>query len=93
MYLEINQMIYKQGSKIFYLTPPNVSGYITSFRPFSHKRRLACCSNMAPRPLKNKSTIEKGAIAPVPTTTGRQRTLTTKQQLLRKYMRSVALFL
>jgi hypothetical protein len=39
---------------------------------------------MAPRSSKNKSTTEKGGIAPIQTTTGRQRTQSTKQQLLRK---------
>ena len=37
---------------------------------------------MAPRTSKNKANAEKGAITPVPNTTGRQRTMSTKQQLL-----------
>ena len=81
MYLKINQAEINTATLYFLFNPPKVS-FTTG--PLSVPSHTNTGFNMAPRTSKNKSNAEKGAIAPVPTTTGRQRTMSTKQQLLRK---------
>lgn len=83
MFLKFNQTINQHGHLFFLFNPhaPKSNVYCdTNFLPFLHKHS----SNMPPRSSKNKSVTEKGAIAPITATSGRQRTQTTKQQLLRK---------
>jgi hypothetical protein len=63
----------------------------TSSPPLNHFSPLRFL--MPPRSSKNKSATEKGPNPPLTTSAGRQRTLTTKQQFLRKSRISTTLCL
>jgi hypothetical protein len=87
--LKFNQTIIQQATSLFYLTL--IPLYTFQIPPL--RCGLSPSPIMPSRSSKNKSAAEKGASAPVTTTAGRQRTLTTKQQLLRKSHQIITFYL